>query len=132
MPQNVVGSSGSRGDGGIILENAFIGQLRKYDSEEILNADDFSFVRAGVLLVETVKEYGRNVEAVRRGVDAVHSTLTECRLTKEAEERARKRRRGSSRKRRTSATASVESKNEDGGVLRLSPVVVKVCFSPVI
>ena len=130
MAQKIVCSSGSRGDGsaGIILENAFITQLRKYEREEILCADDFSFVRAGVLLIEAVKEYGRNVEAVRRGVDAIHSTLTECRLTKKAEERARKR---SRKRRRTSSTASAESQNEDDGVLRLSPVMVKVCLSAV-
>ena len=126
--------NGSRGngDGGIILEEKFITKLDLFMSDEGLGGGatgQFPFVRAGVALIEAVKEYGRNVDAVRRGVDGVHATLTECKSAREAEEKSRKRRKRK-RRRSTSSTASVESKKDgdNDGLDCLTPVVIKVCF----
>ena len=123
--------NGSRGNGdnGIILEKKFITKLNLFVSDEALGRRRFPFVHAGAALIEAVKEYGRNVDAVRRGVDGVHATLTECKVTREAEEKSRKRRKRK-RRRSTSSTASVESKKDgdNDGLDCLTPVVIKVCF----
>ena len=123
--------SGSRGNGdnGIILEKKFITELDHYVSDEALGATGhFPFVHAGAALIEAVKEYGRNVDAVSRGVDGVYATIAECKLAREAEEKSRKRK--NRKRKRTSSTASVESKRDgdDDGLVYLTPVVIKVCF----
>ena len=86
------------GDGGIVLENYLIKELNLFVSDEVLGGGGptghFPFVEAGVRLIEAVKEYGRNVDVVRRGVDGVHATLLECKSAKEAEEKSRRRRKG--------------------------------------
>ena len=122
--------SRGNGDNGIILEKKFITKLNLFVSDEALGAaGHFPFVHAGAALIEAVKEYGRNVDAVRRGVDGVHATLTECKVTREAEEKSRKRKKRK-RRRSTSSTASVESKKDgdNDGLDCLTPVVIKVCF----
>ena len=130
MPRYSKRKNGSRvnGDGGIILEKASIAELDHFLSDETIGRNgDFPFVEAGLGLIEAVKEYGRNVDAVRRGVDGVHATLTECKSAREAEEKSRKRRK---RKRKrtasSSSTASVESKRDGDGLDFLTPVVIKV------
>ena len=132
MPRyrNTGGSRGD-GDGGIVLENASITKLCHFGSDGSFGSSsvgEFPFARAGVALIDAVKEYGRNVDAVSRGVDGVYATIAECKLAREAEKKSRKRK--NRKRKRTSSTASVESKRDgdDDGLVYLTPVVIKVCF----
>ena len=113
------------GEGGeIILEDDHIKKLSVYLFVSSTGGQ-ISFLRAADALTNAVKEWGRNVDAVRRGVDGVHATLTECKSAREAEEKSRKRRK---RKRQasTSSNVSAESKREADGLDFLTPVVIQV------
>ena len=110
--------------GEVILEEEHIEKLSVYLFVSSTGGQ-ISFVRAADALTNAVKEWGKNVDAVRRGVDGIHTTLTECKLAREAEEKSRKRRKRR-RKASTSSNASVESKRDADGLDVLSPVVIKV------
>ena len=110
--------------GEVILENEHLKKLSVYLFVSSTGGQ-ISFVRAADALTNAVKEWGKNVDAVRTGVDGVHATLTECKLAREAEEKSRKRRKRK-RKWSTSSNASVESKRDAEGLDCLTPVVIKV------
>ena len=112
--------------GEVILEEEHIEKLSVYLFVSSTGGQ-ISFVRAADALTNAVKEWGRNVDAVRRGVDGVHATLTECKSAREAEEKSRKRRKRK-RKASTSSNASVDSRRDAGadGLDILTPVVIQV------
>ena len=110
--------------GEVILEEEHIEKLSVYLFVSSTGGQ-ISFVRAADALTNAVKEWGRNVDAVRSGVDGVHATLTECKSAREAEEKSRKRRKRK-RKASTSSNASVDSRRDAGGLDILTPVVIQV------
>ena len=110
--------------GEVILEDEHIKKLSVYLFVSSTGGQ-ISFVRAADALTNAVKEWGSNVDSVRRGVDGVHATLTECKSAREAEEKSRKRRKRK-RKESTSSNVSVESKKEADGLDILTPVIIKV------
>ena len=110
--------------GEVILEEEHIEKLSVYLFVSSTGGQ-ISFVRAADALTNAVKEWGKNVDAVRRGVDGVHATLTECKSAREAEEKLRKRRKRK-RKESASSNASVESKRDADGLDILTPVVIQV------